>query len=112
MKTLLTIVGLGLPCSIVIYEVAKPPEPVTPIMRRVMAAGAGDVRGLSPDAMRHWFAMNADVGTAIGPMCLDAMVTGPMYWADTTDGKLCAAARSTAHTHMRRDHTEWTGARK
>jgi hypothetical protein len=72
------------------------PEADSAIVARAEAAGAGNLAGASSDAMRDWLSKHGDVAREIDSMCVPVREKAPADWAQTTEGRLCGAARSQA----------------
>lgn len=71
-------------------------EPDSAIVRRVEAAGAGDVRAASNDALLDWFRRHPDVGQEVRKSCEPIRKDAPATWADRTEGRVCRAAQAAA----------------
>ena len=65
-------------------------------MRRVVVAGAGDVRTASGDAILDWFRKHQEVGQEIRKLCEPIRKSAPATWADTTEGRVCRGAQAAA----------------
>jgi len=64
------------------------------IVRKAEAAGAGDLSPASTVAMQAWLERHRDVARGVDRMCAAVRAKAPAQWADTTEGRLCTAARS------------------
>ena len=71
-------------------------EPDSAVVRRVEAAGAGDVRAASNDALLDWFRKRQDAGQGVRKSCEPISKDAPATWADTTEGRVCRAAQVAA----------------
>lgn len=71
-------------------------EPDSAIVRQVEAAGAGDVRAASNDALLDWFRKHPQVGQETRKLCEPIRKDAPAKWADTTEGRVCQAAHTAA----------------
>jgi hypothetical protein len=71
-------------------------EPDSAIVRQVEAAGAGDVRAASNDALLDWFRKHPQVGQETRKLCEPIRKDAPAKWADTTEGRVCQAAQTAA----------------
>jgi hypothetical protein len=71
-------------------------EPDSAIVRRVEAAGAGNVRAASNDGLVDWFRKHQEVGQEIRKLCEPIRKNAPATWADTTEGRVCQGARAAA----------------
>jgi hypothetical protein len=67
-------------------------EPSSAIVAKVEAAGAGDLRSASPQAMESWFQQHRDLALEVRQLCQPVQKSAPANWADSTEGKVCAAA--------------------
>jgi len=67
-------------------------EPSSAIVAKVEAAGAGDLRSASPQAVETWFQQHKDLALEVRKLCLPVRESAPANWADSTEGKVCAAA--------------------
>lgn len=72
------------------------PEPESAIVTRAEAAGAGKLAGVPADAIRDWLSKNRAVAREIDSLCAPVREKASAEWAQTTEGKLCGAARSQA----------------
>lgn len=69
-------------------------EPDSAIVRQVEAAGAGNVRAASNDALLDWFRKHPEVGQEIRKLCEPIRTNAPATWADTTEGRVCQGAQA------------------
>ena len=67
-------------------------EPSSAIVAKVEAAGAGDVRSASREAVETWFRQHKDLAVEVKQLCLPVRERAGASWADSTEGKVCAAA--------------------
>lgn len=72
------------------------PEPESAIVARAEKAGAGKLATVSTEAMQQWLAQNREVAKEIDSLCAPVRKTANADWAQSTEGRLCAAARSQA----------------
>jgi len=72
------------------------PEAGSPIVEKVERAGAGSLTAVSKDGMREWLGKHKDVAYQADEMCKPIRVNATAQWADSTEGRLCAAARELA----------------
>ena len=66
------------------------------IVKRAEAAGAGDLSAASALVMQSWLESRRDVAADLDRMCAPVRAQAPAKWADSTEGRLCTAARSVA----------------
>lgn len=67
-------------------------EPPSEIVRKVEAAGAGNLRAASKDAIEDWFRKHPDVANQTKQMCLPVRASAPANWGYSTEGRVCNAA--------------------
>ena len=71
-------------------------EPRSKIVAKAEAAGSGKLSGVSRDGMKQWLGQHKDVAYQIDEMCKPVRVKATAKWAETTEGRLCSAARELA----------------
>jgi hypothetical protein len=71
-------------------------EPSSPIVEKVEQAGSGSLTAVSKDGMREWFGKHKDVAYRADEMCKPVRLNATAQWAESTEGRLCAAAREVA----------------
>jgi len=64
------------------------------IVRRAEGAGAGNLSMASFSAMQSWLDQHRSVALDLDRLCADVRPVAPARWSDTTEGRLCAAARN------------------
>lgn len=62
------------------------------IVKKVEAAGAGNVRSASQESIEQWFRNHGDVAREIKQLCVPVQQSAPANWGDTTEGRVCKAA--------------------
>ena len=72
------------------------PEPRSTIVEKVEQAGSGNLATVPKDGMREWLGKHKDVAYQADEMCKPIRVNAAAQWADSTEGRLCAAARELA----------------
>jgi hypothetical protein len=72
------------------------PEPRSPIVEKVERAGSGSLTAVSKDGMREWLGKHKDVAYQADEMCKPIRLNATAQWAESTEGRLCAAARDLA----------------
>ena len=72
------------------------PEPGSPIVKKVEQAGSGTLTAVSKDGMREWLGKHKDVAYQADEMCKPVRLKATAQWAESTEGRLCAAARELA----------------
>jgi hypothetical protein len=74
-------------------------EPPSAIVQRAQDAGAGDLSTASTDSVRQWLGQHRPIAVEIDKMCAPVRGNTPANWGDTTEGRLCTAARQLAFTN-------------
>jgi hypothetical protein len=72
-------------------------EPDSAIVRRVQAAGAGNVRTASNDVLLDWFRKHQEVGQEIRKLCEPIRKNAPATWAD----RVCQGAQAAAAFYVK-----------
>src|SRR5260221_3035124 len=86
--SILTFVGAPVGC--------KKAEPPSPIVKKVEDAGSGDLSQASTKSITEWFNKHQDLAREIKKECLQVKDAKPANWRDTTEGRVCSAAISSA----------------
>jgi hypothetical protein len=73
--------------------------PPSAIVQRAQDAGAGDLSTASTDSIRQWLGQHRPGAVEIDKMCAAVRANAPANWGDTTEGRLCTAARQLAFTN-------------
>lgn len=81
---------------ILLMSACRPAEPRSAIVDRVRDAGAGDVAAASEAGVEDWLRRHADVAVQVNGMCAPVRQNANAQWGDTTEGKVCLAARNAA----------------
>ena len=75
-------------------------------------SGAGPLDGVSTVEMRFWLNSHPQVATRVDALCAPLRASATAAWPQTTEGRLCVAARSVAgrigaeqQLHRHPDHT-------
>jgi hypothetical protein len=71
-------------------------EPRSAIVQKVEAAGSGSLSKVSKDGMREWLGKHKDLAYQVDDMCRPIRSKATAQWADSTEGRLCSAARELA----------------
>lgn len=71
-------------------------EPRSEIVERAEQAGAGDVTSASAFAVEDWMRKHKDVAVQLNAMCAPIREKAPANWGDSTEAKVCTAARNAA----------------
>jgi hypothetical protein len=71
------------------------------IVDRVRQAGAGDVAAASAFSLEDWMRKHRDVAVEVDKICVPAREKADAQWGDTTEAKVCVAARNAAMSTYR-----------
>jgi len=71
-------------------------EPPSPIVQKAEACGAGPLAGTSTVAVQDWFGKHRDCAVAVDVMCKPVREKAAAQWTDSTEGRVCVAARGIA----------------
>lgn len=71
-------------------------EPPSPIAQKAKACGAGDVSAASTTAVQDWFNKHRDCAVQVDRMCKTIREKAVASWTDSTEGRVCLAARNVA----------------
>jgi hypothetical protein len=75
---------------------SNPEEPVSPIVEKARAAGAGDLASASVPSTEEWLRKHRELAVDLDKSCGPARRSGDTKWLDSTEGRLCTAARNAA----------------
>jgi len=88
----------------------KKVDPLSPIVKKVEDAGAGDIANASKEAIEQWFKQHRDLAKEIALDCNRVKATRPADWADSTEGRVCQAAASASvfgNEHIQTDQRKF-----
>ena len=71
-------------------------EPPSSIVQRAEACGAGNLAGSSSVAVQEWFGKHQDCAVAVDGLCKPVRERATAQWTDSTEGRVCTAARNVA----------------
>lgn len=91
-KTLL----LGISTAFLVLLASCAPEPHSLIVDHAEKSGSGKLATISTQAMQDWLAKHKDVARELDNMCAPVRQSAAADWAQSTEGRLCTAARSQA----------------
>ena len=76
-------------------------EPLSPIVQRLEAAGAGDVSAESVNSIQQWLQQHENLALQTKKDCDQIRKSGNTLaaWADGTEGRVCTAAANTSFYH-------------
>lgn len=89
-------------------------EPWSEIVGRAQQAGAGDLATASAFSIEDWMRQHKDVAVQLDAMCAPVRGKAPANWGDSTEGKVCTAARNAAmstYKYPSDDRTFHSGAK-
>src|SRR5690242_18625034 len=76
-------------------------EPRSAIVDKVRNAGAGDVAAAPESGVEEWLRAHADLAVEVNRMCAPVRQGANAEWGNTTEGKVCLAARNAAMSTYR-----------
>ena len=71
-------------------------EATSPIVQKVEASGSGPLAKVPEDGMEQWLRQHRDIAREVDNMCAPVRQGVAADWANTTEGRLCTAARQVA----------------
>jgi hypothetical protein len=71
-------------------------EPPSPIVQKAVSCGAGDLSAASTAAVQDWFSKHRDCAVQVDTMCKPVREKAAAQWTDSTEGRVCLAARNVA----------------
>ena len=71
-------------------------EPRSPVVEKVEQGGAGSLAGVSKDGMREWLGKHKGLAYQVDEICTPVRQKATAQWAESTEGRLCTAARELA----------------
>jgi hypothetical protein len=74
-------------------------EPPSEIVKRVEAAGAGDILSASRESLERWFKQHADIAQETRKACEKVKPSADVNWGDSTERRVCSAAASAMFFH-------------
>jgi hypothetical protein len=69
-------------------------EPRSEVVEQAQKAGAGDLASASAFSTEDWMRKHRDVAVKLYKMCAPVRDRAPASWGDSTEGKVCTAARN------------------
>lgn len=81
-------------------------ERPSPIVQKAQSCGAAELAGTSIIAVQDWFGKRRDCAVAVDELCKPVRDTATAAWTDSTEGRVCTAARNVAQwvRQPNRDH--------
>jgi hypothetical protein len=71
-------------------------QPVSRIVQKAQACGAGELSGISLTAVQDWFGRHRACAVAVDGMCTPVRANAVAAWTDSTEGRVCVSARNVA----------------
>ena len=71
-------------------------ETSSPIVQKTEACGAGPLADTSTMAVQDWFGKHRECAVAVESMCKPVRKKAIAQWSDSTEGRVCLAARNIA----------------
>jgi hypothetical protein len=71
-------------------------EPPSLIVQKAEPCGAGPLAEASVVSIQDWLGKHRDCAVAVDTMCKTVREKAPAKWSDTTEGRICMAARNIA----------------
>jgi hypothetical protein len=71
-------------------------EPPSAIVQKTEACGASNPSTATNMALQDWFSKHRDCAVAVDEMCKPVRVKANANWTDSTEGRVCLAARNVA----------------
>ncbi len=87
-------------------------EPPSTIVSKAEASGAGELSHASLASMQIWLEKHRELANELDAMCAPARAGAPAEWVDSTEGRLCRAARGVAgatFAPIESDHRTYQG---
>jgi hypothetical protein len=89
-------ISLGLMAGLLLCVGCSRQEPRSVIIEKAEKAGAGDLSAASSPAMQKWLGKHREIAIEIESMCKPVRKAATAQWADSTEGRLCAASNELA----------------
>ena len=78
--------------ALMILSAACMNETPSEIVKKVEAAGAGDLKSASTDSIVQWFRKNSLLANEVKQLCTPIRRSAAASWSDSTEGRVCQAA--------------------
>jgi hypothetical protein len=72
------------------------PEPKSAIVEKAEQAGSGNLAAVTKDYILEWLGKHKDVAYQVDEMCKPVRQKATAQWSESTEGRLCTAARELA----------------
>src|SRR3954453_15783986 len=89
-------------------------QPPSAIIQKAQSCGAGELAGTSAMAVQDWFSKHKDCAVTVDQRCKPVPASAPAEWTDSTEGRVCVAARNVAQWVRKpsQDHQTFQGGWK
>src|SRR5215475_13973592 len=77
---------------VLVMSACKPGEPPSAIVQKLETAGSGDLSHTSADSIQQWLGPRRQLAIEVENMCKQVRTNAPANWAETTEGRICAAS--------------------
>ena len=88
------LVNLTLVAAALTTSACTTPESRSAIVDKVEQAGAGSLSATPTDSIQQWLVKHRDLSHEVDEMCKGVRLKATAQWPDTTEGRVCAAARN------------------
>jgi hypothetical protein len=89
-------IGLIVSAGLVTIGCSVSNAPPSPIVQKAKDCGAGPLANTSTAAIQDWFAKHRNCAVAVDSMCVPVREKAAARWTDSTEGRVCMAARQIA----------------
>jgi hypothetical protein len=89
-------VGLVVVAILAMIGCSVSKEPPSAIVQKAEACGAGPLGRTSTAAIQDWFGKHRDCAVTVDAMCKPVREKATAQWTDSTEGRVCMAARNIA----------------
>lgn len=83
-------------CAVLMVGCSLSKEPPSAIVQKASACGGGNASTATKAALQHWFSKHRDCAVAVDEMCKLVRQNANVNWTDSTEGRVCLAARNVA----------------
>ena len=88
------LVNLTLVAAALATSACTTPESRSAIVSKVEQAGAGSLSATPTDSIQQWLVKHRDLSHEVDEMCKGVRLKATAQWQETTEGRVCAAARN------------------
>jgi hypothetical protein len=90
------VTALGIPFVLILLTTGCTREPRTAIVAKVGQGGCGSLDVVTTDAIQKCLGARRQLAIEVDEMCKPIREKAPAQWHDSTEGRVCAAARNLA----------------